>query len=190
MRTVKSQIIFGVVIIYAIVFFMLLWRMITASMVVSVGGTTKIISLPDDIGPLYARKLVKMDHPDVMCMAENIYHEARDQGTEGMRAVGFVTMNRVNHIHYPNSVCGVVHESMQFSWTNDDTLMVDRSNPIELEAWHSSVMTAYEVINDIVYNDFYGITHYHADYVDPEWSHDKTRVKIINSHIYYVSSRF
>ena len=42
------------------------------------------------------------------CLAMNIYHEARSERTAGMWAVGDVTINRVKHASYPNTICGVV----------------------------------------------------------------------------------
>ena len=44
----------------------------------------------------------------VQCLAMNMYHEARDQGTAGKLAVSAVVMNRVNDERFPNSVCEVV----------------------------------------------------------------------------------
>ena len=41
----------------------------------------------------------------VSCMADNIYFEARNQGTAGWSAVASVTLNRVKDKRYPNTVC-------------------------------------------------------------------------------------
>src|SRR6056300_549570 len=65
------------------------------------------------------------------CMAMNIYHEARSDGKLGQKAVGFVTLNRVQSKHYPSTPCDVVYQAQlnangkpkrnkcQFSWYCD-----------------------------------------------------------------------
>ena len=44
------------------------------------------------------------------CLAQNIYFEARSESQAGMIAVAQVTMNRVKHPRYPNTVCEVVKQ--------------------------------------------------------------------------------
>ena len=66
----------------------------------------------------------------LMCMALNIYHEARNESTMGQLAVGQVVMNRVYDDRFPDNVCSVVKEGKpynghpirnrcQFSWYCD-----------------------------------------------------------------------
>lgn len=52
-----------------------------------------------------------------VCMAEAIYHEARNESLSGRIAVGNVIMNRVNSVGYADTVCGVVYERCQFAFT-------------------------------------------------------------------------
>ena len=67
---------------------------------------------------------------EVECLALNIYHEARNQPTAGKLAVAQVTLNRVKHDRFPNTICGVVYQGYylnnnpikhkcQFSWWCD-----------------------------------------------------------------------
>ena len=46
-------------------------------------------------------------------------------------AVAMVTMNRVKSRHYPNSVCSVVWQRKQFSWTHDGK----SDRPTDAYAW-------------------------------------------------------
>ena len=56
-------------------------------------------------------------HPEVQCLAENIYFEARAESFSGKAAVGNVTRNRVNDSRWPNTYCGVVTEGpVRESW--------------------------------------------------------------------------
>jgi len=56
-------------------------------------------------------------HQEMMCLAENIYFEARAEGIEGKAAVANVTRNRVVSAKFPNSYCGVVYQGpVRESW--------------------------------------------------------------------------
>jgi len=56
-------------------------------------------------------------YPEVQCLAENIYFEARAESFSGKAAVGNVTRNRVNDSRWPNTYCGVVTEGpVRESW--------------------------------------------------------------------------
>jgi spore germination cell wall hydrolase CwlJ-like protein len=59
------------------------------------------------------------DWREVTCLAQNIYFEARGESRVGQLAVAHVTMNRTRSVRYPNSVCAVVYQKYQFSWTHN-----------------------------------------------------------------------
>lgn len=52
----------------------------------------------------------------IICLALNIYHEARGEPIEGQKAVAQVTMNRARH--NPSRVCDEVFRPGQFSWAD------------------------------------------------------------------------
>jgi len=54
---------------------------------------------------------------DLVCLAMNIYHEGRGEEMRGQAAIAAVTMNRVRSARYPDTVCAVVWQRKQFSWT-------------------------------------------------------------------------
>jgi len=131
----------------------------------------------------------------LMCMAANIYHEAKNQPMAGQIAVAQVVMNRVNDNRYPDNVCDVVKQGLtykngkvvlgkcQFSWycdgKKDD---VDKKS----EKWRNSLRYASMVItNRITLDVTEGATHYHATYVRPAWARTKTKTVRINRHIFY-----
>lgn len=47
---------------------------------------------------------------ELVCLAENIYFEARDESIHGKVAVASVTRNRVQSKNFPNTYCGVVKQ--------------------------------------------------------------------------------
>lgn len=57
---------------------------------------------------------------EVICLAKNIYFEARGESYLGQKAVAFVTINRVNSGIFPNNICEVVYQrqasNCQFNW--------------------------------------------------------------------------
>lgn len=59
----------------------------------------------------------------VDCLTQNIYFEARGEPMIGQIAVGYVTLNRIKHPEFPDTVCDVVRErtkrTCQFSWYCD-----------------------------------------------------------------------
>jgi spore germination cell wall hydrolase CwlJ-like protein len=65
----------------------------------------------------------RIDPTEVVCLAVNIYHEARSEPVEGQKAVAFVTLNRAEDPRFPPSICGVVTQkqagSCQFGWYCD-----------------------------------------------------------------------
>jgi len=152
-------------------------------------------------------------HPsDIECMARNIYFEAGNQSKAGMIAVARVVVNRVQDTRFPNNVCDVIYEGpmreswktkqdpniknedrifypvrdrCQFSWYCDGKPddIVSRENNI---AWRQAQDIAYLVLVHNKYNGIVdGATHYHADYVDPDWNKTITLITHIDDHIFY-----
>jgi N-acetylmuramoyl-L-alanine amidase len=133
----------------------------------------------------------------LMCMALNIYHEARNESTIGQMAVAQVVMNRVDDDRFPDDVCAVITEGKtytapsgkvfpvkdrcQFSWYCDGLPDAPRNE----KAFQKSQEVAAMVLEGWTGTFFDGATHYHADYVSPRWAHHHTRIVKIDSHIFY-----
>ena len=134
------------------------------------------------------------NEPQVWCLAQNIYYEARGSNLADQAAVADVVLNRVNDDRYPDSICEVVKQGRkhpngqmkrnqcQFSWYCDGK----SDYPTDKDAWASAQQTAYMMM---YYKDFRGITegatHYHADYVKPKWARELQLVGRIGVHIFY-----
>ena len=131
----------------------------------------------------------------LMCMATNIYHEAKNQPMVGQIAVAQVVMNRVNDSRYPDNVCDVVKQGLtykngkvvlgkcQFSWHCDGKI-----DDVDMRSkqWRNSLRYASMVItNRITLAVTEGAPHYHATYVRPAWARTKTKTVRINRHIFY-----
>jgi spore germination cell wall hydrolase CwlJ-like protein len=58
----------------------------------------------------------------VMCMALNLYYEAKGEPKQGQLAVAHVVMNRVNDPNYPQTVCGVIKQKTSFEVPTEITI--------------------------------------------------------------------
>jgi spore germination cell wall hydrolase CwlJ-like protein len=117
------------------------------------------------------------------CLALNIYFEARGEPQEGQMAVAHVTLNRVQSRRFPNSICEVVYQPYQFSWTH-----IKRSHiPYNRAAWNRAKYIAEVAIDwHKVGEDFsQGALFYHADYVRPYWADRFDETVRIGKHIFY-----
>tara|TARA_B100000941_G_C28322736_1_gene457381 strand:+ start:105 stop:566 length:462 start_codon:yes stop_codon:yes gene_type:complete len=127
------------------------------------------------------------------CLAENVYFEARGQGAAGWVAVAQVTLNRVQDKRFPNTICEVVKQGLtyengypiknkcQFSWYCDG-----KSDKIKNIIVYNKIVELMNYILDQGLFDFTdGATHYHADYVRPDWAKTKTKTIEIEDHIFY-----
>jgi spore germination cell wall hydrolase CwlJ-like protein len=134
------------------------------------------------------------EQPEMWCMAQNIYYEARGSNRADRIAVADVVLNRVNDVRYPDSICAVVKQGIkhadgsmkrnkcQFSWYCDG-----KSDwPADMDAWVDAQMIAYNILK---YREGRGLTegatHYHATYVKPRWARDLQLVGRIGVHIFY-----
>ena len=144
----------------------------------------------------------------IKCLAMNMYHEARGQGSAGLLGVSSVVMNRVRDKRFPSTICEVVHQgptreswkTRQTSDPNDAKFYPIRNRcqfslycdgksdePKDKKTYERLLTIAtsivYNRINFIDITD--GATHYHADYVKPAWAKVKTRTTRIGNHIFY-----
>jgi spore germination cell wall hydrolase CwlJ-like protein len=120
---------------------------------------------------------------DRECLVHNIYFEARSESQLGQRAVAWVTLNRMFSEEFPNTICAVVWQERQFSWTHDGK----SDTPRDQEA-----LEVAETVADIVLKNYgnqidptEGSTYFHSTSVRPVWRHSFDRVVQIDRHIFY-----
>lgn len=121
----------------------------------------------------------------LLCLALNVYHEARGEPIEGQRAVAVVTMNRAGWDQ--SKICDVVFEPHQFSWTTDHKRKgTEAYMPKDEKAWAIAKRVAANVKYQRVPNPVGTATHFHTPAVSPAWSKKFKRVNRIGNHIFYV----
>jgi len=122
---------------------------------------------------------------ELKCLQMNIYFEARSSNLADQAAVADVVLNRVVSNNYPNSICEVVWQRKQFSWTHDgkSDRMTDR------DAAESAYLLAHQMLYDGRFRGIsQGADHYHADYVKAYWAKSLNLIGTIGRHIYYRSN--
>lgn len=124
----------------------------------------------------------------LLCLAMNVYFEARNQSLAGQLAVAQVTLNRVQSARYPNTVCGVVFQGgdqerykCHFSWFCDGK----SDRPRNAKAWETALLVSSAALSGSRHIDLEGVTHYHSIKVKPYWAEHFQYVTQIEDHIFY-----
>lgn len=123
------------------------------------------------------------------CLIEVLWHEARGEGLEGMKAVANVVLNRVNSKHYGGTICDVVDQPKQFSYRNH----LKPSQRLDVVPNQSEVRTFAELKESVTNWSKKGLEPvvepetlwYHTTTVKPKWSRFKTKVKQIGKHVFF-----
>lgn len=128
----------------------------------------------------------------LLCLALNVYHEARGEPLNGQKAVAAVTVNRAQT--EKTKVCDEVFKPNQFSWTNklygstskklQQALKIKR----EAKAWKIANDVARSALKDQKFKKL-NLTHFHALHARPSWRRSKTirYVMQIGGHRFYAA---
>lgn len=151
--------------------------------------TDLLVSDPTGSVDLAAVERVKVGKrtPQWKCLTEALYHEARGETITGLVAVAEVILNRVDSRYYPDTVCEVVGQGIeyaplcQFSYKcdglSDAMARGDARTLMEKIAWvmlsgKPRILTG-------------KATHYHTNAVNPGWAARLVRTARIGDHIFY-----
>ncbi len=121
--------------------------------------------------------------------ALNLYHEARSEGRDGMVAVGWVVLNRIDDPDFPDTITAVINQptrrNCQWGWTCDGR----SDTPTEIEKWE----LAQEVTNAMLdgarpADPTNGAVFFHETFRQtPGWLRvGATRTATIGNHHFYV----
>lgn len=151
------------------------------------GAWLASITSPAVAGPIKEQKSAANE---LRCLALNIYFEARGEPAAGQLAVALVTINRRENRHFPNSVCGVVWQKHQFSWTHDGK----SDRPTDKRAWRLAQKIArftYERFDKLsalsrkALDLTKGALHYYApSLASPYWAKVHSITREIGGHVF------
>jgi len=171
--------------------------------------TAKLILLYLLKSPLVAVAVdtTNIDHNEVYCMAQNIWHEARNESIKGQYAIAQVTMNRVKNDKFPNTVCKVVKQrttknskgnipyryQCAYSWYCDglsDEIVLKKKdgtiNQVAFEKFQIATMIAVVTIYGNIDDYTNGSTHYHNPKTsNPKWKYVFKKTESIGNHDFY-----
>lgn len=123
------------------------------------------------------------------CLALNVYYEAGGEPYEGKLAVAQVTLNRVNHDAFPDTICDVVKQKTvvndkticQFSW-------ICEKGFIEQEIARIRKTDSYRAAKAVLFNgarlpELADALYFHSINISPSWR--AKIVAVIGGHVFY-----
>lgn len=123
---------------------------------------------------------------DKMCkyLSEALYYESRSEPVEGMVAVAFVILNRINHpSRWGSTVREVLSEKNQFTYRWDGSM---RAGFKESKAYNRVVVVSHKILNGEKSNPIGKADHYKTVDAKPKWNYNKlTKVAVIGRHEFY-----
>lgn len=146
---------------------------------------TTIVSRSSLPGANWPKTEVYIDNQELDCLMRNIYWEAKGEGFLGMLAVANVTLNRVKDPKWPKSICEVVYQPYQFSWTLEPSKLKGKIIDSDMSIYDIA-MHAYRNKDNPAVDVTEGATWFHATYIKPPiWTRGKEVATKIGRHIFY-----
>lgn len=131
-----------------------------------------------------ARASSRYTENDLNCLAEALYFEARGESRKGQAAVAEVILNRVDSRAFPSSVCGVVNQPSQFSYTIGGRKSI-RNKGVYMRVRQVAEAALAGAPRSLTG----GATYFHTPSVRPAWSRRFQRTVQIGRHIFYRSGQ-
>ena len=120
--------------------------------------------------------------PDLKCLAQAVYFEARGEPIEGQLAVAEVVMNRAKSGLYPDNYCDVITQPAQFSFVHRGIIpTADETST----AWQRAEAIAEIAQQNLWQSKAADALYFHATYVRPSWARQKVELAQIETHIFY-----
>jgi spore germination cell wall hydrolase CwlJ-like protein len=118
------------------------------------------------------------DNKSVECLAKAMYHESRGESLNGMKAVGYVILNRTeNPDKFAKTPCGVLYQPGQFS----------NIRQMKIRDWktYNSVYKVAETVYSYPNADnTKNATYFHSVHVNPNWSRKMKKTVRYGDHIF------
>jgi spore germination cell wall hydrolase CwlJ-like protein len=145
------------------------------------------IEAPSLAAPFFLKGPPAEQERALLCLTQAIYYEAALEPLAGQQAVAQTVINRVRNPAFPHSICGVVYQGSQqvtgcqFSFTCDGS----RNRPPIAPYWQEAHAVARQATNGYVMKAVGTATHYHADYVFPNWGPTLVKIGQFGAQIFY-----
>lgn len=169
-------------------------KLIPADKMMALDTPAGIVRMPDGGSDAASAREKRRD---IQCLATAMYFEARGEPARGQYIVGRVILNRVKSRYYPDDICSVVYQNAQLKNACQFSFACDGlpNRVRDAQAWEQIKRRAAFLVecDDICIaasgpSDLWTSTHYHADYVNPNWAKKLRRTGQVGRHIFYYSS--
>lgn len=131
---------------------------------------------------LFTRYHITNSAKEVKCLALNIYYEGRGEPYQGRLAIANATINRLRYDDYPKTICEVVYQPGQFSWTVNKHKF---KNPF---SWYQSTQLANAVYSNghlgQIDDNTNGAVNFHLSTIHPEMG-DMVKTVTIGHHVFF-----
>lgn len=157
---------------------------IAAALCLLLANINSVVASENEVNPRI-RDVVSAEMSDRDCLVYNLYHEARGESDLANIMVLNTVFNRVSSPNYPNTICGVVKQPYQYSWTNDGRSDVMR-NLVQVDRL-TKLIDMYLVNKDAYLALSKGADHYHTTAISPYWSKSDRMeaIAVVDNHIFY-----
>lgn len=122
-------------------------------------------------------------YEDLQCMTDNIYFESQGEPILGQAMVGHSVLNRVKDKRWkPDTVCGIVYQRKQYSWT------AEKKKPIEDKKTYNLISDlAYTLLANRDSEEATGVTNYlRCDWRGKvDWWKSMTFLGQVGDHCFY-----
>lgn len=120
--------------------------------------------------------------PNLRCLAQAVYFEARGEPIEGQLAVAEVVINRAKSGRYADNYCDVITQPAQFSFVHHGRIPTADEGS---SAWQRAQAIAEIAQQKLWQSKAADALYFHATYVRPSWARQKVELAQIETHIFY-----
>ena len=120
--------------------------------------------------------------PELLCLAQAVYFEARGEELRGQLAVARVVINRATSGRFPDDYCSVVRQRGQFSFVRGGQIPSAETGST---AWRKAVAIARIAHQDLWQSAAGDALYFHAARVNPQWASNRGAVTRIDGHVFY-----
>lgn len=141
--------------------------------------------------PFRLRENIVANNNEYRCAVRNLYHEGRGEGLVGQAYVVKTVLNRVRDTKHPHSVCAVIYQNKQFSWThripkNKQLVPSKTASEKELLKQLEALSTVVIWIDRLGWDFTQGSQFYHSVKVKPKWDYCKLeKTSKVGNHQFY-----
>lgn len=142
-------------------------------------------------GPPQLRENIVTSNNDYRCLLRVVWHEARGESFKGQLFVSKTILNRTRSERFPQSICKVVYQKYQFSFTHQIPINKQYVRPkteLEKQTFRRVEFASFiSIWADKLGVDFTNNSeYYHTTKIKPNWEYNRLkRTETVGNHIFY-----